>query len=354
MIFGNYLQPYRKEFQMKKRCFSPVVLLVLVGALLCPSIAPAEPIELSLSLIIPSRHNRYVHILEPWVKMIEERTKGNVKITPYFANSLAPTNQMFESTTSGLADISEGLTYANPGRFPLTETLMLPELGIKSALSASKALWHLYKTVPQVQAEYKGVKMLWLHAAPPLKITTTKKPVRNLDDLKNMKIWVTGSVPVVTGKALGFSPVPMAPGDVYLALEKGVIDGAIADNEIFVSRKFVDISKYFTEIDITQVAFYVVMNQQKWDSLPADVKKVFEELSGEWAVEYSGKIRDKEEKEAEEVAKAKGTNYIQFSAEEKDKVAKILAPVKEKYVSDLEAKGLPGKKVMEELKKFAN
>jgi len=338
---------------MKKRCFHMIGLLVLIGALLCPSPAPAAPLELSLSLIIPSRHNRYVHVLEPWVKMIEERTKGNVKITPYFANSLAPTNQMFESTVSGLADISEGLTYANPGRFPLTETLMLPELGIKSALSASKALWHLYKTVPEFQAEYKGVKVLWLHAAPPLKLTTTRKPVRNLDDLKNMKIWVTGSVPVVTGKALGFSPVPMAPGDVYLALEKGVIDGAIADNEIFVSRKFVDISKYFTELDITQVAFYVVMNQQKWDSLPPDVKKVLEELSGDWAVEFSGKIRDKEEKEAEEVAKAKGTTYIQFSDAEKEKVSRILAPVKEKYVSDLEAKGLPGKKVLQELIKFA-
>jgi TRAP-type C4-dicarboxylate transport system substrate-binding protein len=306
-------------------------LLVLIGALLCPSPAPAAPLELSLSLIIPSRHNRYVHVLDPWVKMIEEKTKGNVKITPYFANSLAPTNQMFESTVSGLADISEGLTYANPGRFPLTETLMLPE----------------------VQAEYKGVKVLWLHAAPPLKLTTTKKAVRNLDDLKNMKIWVTGSVPVVTGKALGFSPVPMAPGDVYLALEKGVIDGAIADNEIFVSRKFVDISKYFTELDITQVAFYVVMNQQKWDSLPPEVKKVLEELSGDWAVEFSGKIRDEEEKEAEQAAKAKGTTYIQFSGAEKDKVSKILAPVKEKYVSDLEAKGLPGKKVLQELIKFA-
>ncbi len=338
---------------MKRRLSLLTAVFVLAGATLWSGFASAAPLELSLSLIIPSRHNRYVHVLEPWLKMVEERTKARVKITPYFANSLSPTNQMFEAATTGLADISEGITYANPGRFPLTETMMLPELGIKTALSASQALWHLYRTVPEFQAEYKGAKVLWLHASPPLKLTTTKKPVRTLDDLKNMKIWVTGSVPVVTGKALGFSPVPMAPGDVYLALEKGVIDGAIADNEIFVSRKFVDISKYFTELDITQVAFYVVMNQQKWESLPPEVKKVLEELSGGWAVEFSGKIRDKEEKEAEEVAKAKGTTYIRFSDAEKEKIAGILAPVKEKYVSDLEAKGLPGRKVMQELVKFA-
>ena len=337
---------------MKHKKFFVLGLVALVGLMFWSSVAPAAPIELSLSLMIPSRHNRYVYVLDPWIKMIEERTKGNVKVTVYFANALASPTEMFDSTVSGLADITENSTWANAGRFLLTDMVMLPELGIKTSLGASQSLWNLYKTVPEVRAEYKGVKVLWLHASPPMRVATTKKAIRNVEDLKGLKIWVIGSTPVRTGKALGFSPVSMSPGDVYLSLEKGVIDGCMADNEIFVSRKFVDVCKYYTEIDVALTPFFVIMNQQKWDSLPPDVKKVFEELTGDWAVEFTGKIRDKKEKEAVAAAKAKGIEYITFSAQEKAKLQKLLAPVKEAYADELEAKGLPGKKVLQELMKM--
>jgi TRAP-type transport system periplasmic protein len=98
----------------------------------------------------------------------------------------------------------------------------------------------------------------------------------------------------------------------------------------------------------------VVMNQQKWDSLPADVKKIFEELTGDWAVEFSGKTRDKEEKEAGDAAKAKGVEFIFPSAEEMAKIQKAVLPVKDAYAAELEAKKLPGKKVLEEIKKLGD
>lgn len=326
--------------------------MALIGVLLWPSVAPAAPLELSLSLMIPSRHTRYTAVLEPWVKMIEERTKGNVKITVYFANALSSSPEMFDSTVNGMADISENVTYVNAGRFPLTEMLMLPELGIKSSVDTSKALWHLYKKFPEFQKEYKGVKVLWLHSSAPMTIISTKKPIRTLDDLKNMKIWVSGAAPVKTAKALGCTPVSMPPGDVYLALEKGVIEGAMATNEIAVSRRFIDVGKYFNDIEICHTPFYVIMNQQKWDSLPPDVKKVFEELTGDWAVEFTSKTRDKEEKECENTAKAKGVEFVVPSPEEKAKIRKLVLPVKDSYAAELQAKGLPGKKVLEELSKM--
>jgi len=43
---------------------------------------------------------------------------------------------------------------------------MLPEMGFKTSISCSRAMWQLYKTVPEVKAEYPNVKMLWLHSTP--------------------------------------------------------------------------------------------------------------------------------------------------------------------------------------------
>ena len=77
----------------------------------------AKPIELSLGLIVPPKHLRYTNVIEPWMKMIEERTKGAVKINPYFNMTLAPAAQLFDATVKGLADISESYTFDPPGKF---------------------------------------------------------------------------------------------------------------------------------------------------------------------------------------------------------------------------------------------
>ena len=54
------------------------------------------------------------------------------------------------------------------------------------------------------------MKMLWLHATPGAKLNMKKKPVKTLEDLKGMKIAVSGATMVKVGKALGLSPVTMS------------------------------------------------------------------------------------------------------------------------------------------------
>ncbi len=330
-----------------------ILFLVLGGIIFLHTFTIAKPIELSLSLIIPPKHLRYIHVIEPWIRMIEQRTKGGVKITPYFSNALAPMTEIFNSTVSGVADISEGIAYATPGRFPLSESVMLPELGLKTSLSCSKALWHLYKTFPEVRNEYAGVKMLWLHVTPGTKIITRKKPVRTLEDLKGLKIRVSGTTAVKIGKALGFTPVSMPMGDLYLALEKGVIDGVVLPTEILISRRLVEVTKYVTDIDLGHDSFFVIMNQNTWNKLPEEIKKIFDELSGDWAVDFTGNAWDRFDKDAEKQVKAKGIEFISLSPEEVSRWRKLLAPIKDEYAEELEAKKLPGKKILMELLKFA-
>ena len=330
-----------------------VIGVVLVAAFLGQDLAVAKPIDLNLSLFIPQRHNRFQFVIKPWIQMIEERTKGQVKITPYFTSAINPLPEFFDATFNGIADIAEGVTNMTVGRFPLTETIMLPEMGFKNALNCSRALWHIYKTFPEIQKEWAGVKMLWHHTAPPMRIATTKKPVRAIEDLKGLKLFVLGSIGVKGGKALGFSPVTMHPGDIYMSLEKGIIDGGFADNEITVSRKLDEVIKYITNIEMLQPNFVFIMNQGVWDRLPADVKKVFDELSGEYMVEFTGKIRDEKEQEARSVIEGKGIEYIELPPAEKAKARELLMPVQNEYAAELEKKGLPGNRVLQELKKFS-
>ena len=344
----------KKEEKMKNRTMLfGVFVIALAGLVLFSSAALAKPIELSLALIIPPRHLRYINVLDPWIKMIDERTGGKVKVTPYFSSALATPPETFDAAVSGVADICEGIAYATPGRFPLSETVMLPELGLKTGLSCSRALWQVYKTTPEVQAEYAGVKVLWLHVTPAVKLILRKKSVRTLEELKGLKLRVSGATAVKTGRALGFTPVSMPIGDVYLGLEKGVIDGAALPSELLISRRLGEVSKYVTDIDLGHDTFFVVMNQKTWNKLPQDIQKVFEELSGDWAVDFTGKAWDGFDGEAETKMKAKGFQYITLDPKEEARWKRALAPVREEYAAELEARGLPGKEILRKFEELA-
>lgn len=334
------------------RSLSILMVLVLAGMLFCTTVVSAAPTELSLGLIVPPKHLRYLHVIEPWMKMIEERTKGAVKINPYFNMTLAPAAQLFDATVKGLADISESYTFDPPGKFNITQTMALPETGFKTSVSCSRALWHLYKTFPEMKEEYKGVKVLWLHTTPAMKLMMKRKPVRSLEDLKGLKIAVSGDLGVKVAKALGFSPVTMPTADIYVAQDKGVIDGHVRPTELLISRSFHEVTKYAVDVDLGHDLFFIAMNSNTFNKLPPDVQKVFDGLSGDWAVDFTGKEWDKFDTEAETTAKGKGVEYISLSPQEIARWRKLLVPIHEEYAAELESKKQPGKKILEEMRKF--
>lgn len=334
---------------MKKRIvvFGSISVLVIIG-FLGLNAAAARPLELNLNLFISAKHERFVLCHKPWIEKIEKASNGKVKITPYFSNSLTPPPEKFNSTVDGIADISEGLIYFNPGRFPMAELLLLPELGLETAENAGKAWWQLYKTMPAFQKEFEGVKMLFLHASPKMMLATKTKEIKSLPDLKGLKVWAPGRQPALTAKALGMTPIAMSPGEIYLALDKGVIDACWADFEILVSRRFYEVTKYMvTNLYMNHTPFYMIMNQGVWDGLPEDVKKVFEQYTGDWAVEFYGKIRDEGEHHAEEVSEQKGMKHIQLPDSDIAKIKELVTPPQGQYAAELESKGLPGKKALE-------
>jgi TRAP-type C4-dicarboxylate transport system substrate-binding protein len=143
----------------------------------------------------------------------------------------------------------------------------------------------------------------------------------------------------------------------YDALQKGVAEGGVNPIESLKGWKLAEVIKSTTENfgSAYSTGFFVVMNKDKWKSLPPDVQKVIAAVNLEW-IEKTGKGWDEIDKEGKEFTLSKGNQIIALSKEEDEKWAKLVRPILDEYVANMKAKNLPGddalKFCLEELKKL--
>jgi len=340
---------------MKKRYLvCSALVAAFIGILLfgpTHEVQAADPIKLNYSIFFPAPHKNTVLATE-WAQEIEKRTNGAVKITMFPGGTLTPADKCYDGVVKGISDIGFSVLAYTRGKFPLTEVSDLP-LGIKSGVVATRVINEYYKKFKP--NEFDEVKVMYLHGHGP-GILHTKKPVNTLDDLKGMKIRCTGmAAKIVT--ALGGVPVAMPMGETYDALSRGVVDGSMAPQEALQGWKWGEVVKYTIENfgSSYSTGFFVVMNKDKWNSLPPDVQKVIETVNVEW-IEKTGKGWDEIDKEGKQFTLSKGNQIIALSKEEDAKWAKMVQPILDEYVANMKAKNLPGEEVvkfyLEELKKL--
>lgn len=306
-----------------------------------PASAQQKEIKLNFSNFFPAPHQNS-KIAEAWCREVEKRTNGKVKITYYPGGTLTPAGQTYDNVVKGIADIGESCFAYTRGKFPMFEALDLP-LGYKSGVQATNLANAFYaKFQPK---EVSDVKVLYVHAHGP-GILHTKKPVKTLEELKGMKIRATGlSSKVVL--ALGATPVGTTQAETYDALRTGVVEGAMSPMESMVGWKWGEVVRSTTQNfgSAYTTAMFIVMNKAKWNSLPPDVQKVFEEVSKEWAVKQ-GQLWDKIDEEGYAFAKSKGNQVIKLSKEEDARWAAKVRPLLDEYAKDAKAKGLPGDEII--------
>jgi TRAP-type C4-dicarboxylate transport system substrate-binding protein len=315
------------------------------------AVQAADPVKLNYSIFFPAPHKNTVLATE-WAQEIEKRTNGALKITMFPGGTLTPADKCYDGVVKGISDIGMSVLGYTRGRFPLSEVIDLP-LGYKNGLAATKLINAYYQKFKP--AEFNDVQVMYFHAHGP-GILHTKKPVSSLGDLKGMKIVCHGlSAKVVA--ALGATPVAMPMPERYDALQKGVAEGGVNPIESLKGWKLGEVIKSTTENfgSAYSTGFFVVMNKDKWNSLPPDVRKVVETVNAEW-IEKTGRGWDEIDKEGRDFTLARGNQIIALSREEDEKWAKLVRPILDEYVVNMKAKNLPGDEALtfclEQLKKL--
>jgi len=318
-------------------CLSFVVFLFF-----SPAAFGQAPIKLNYSVFFPAHHIHSVLAVE-WGKEIEKRTNGRVKVDVLPGGTLTPADKCYDGVEKGISDIGMSVFAYTRGKFPLMEVIDLP-IGIKNGVVATRLINEFYeKFKPK---ELDGVKVMFLHAHGP-GLLHTKTAVNRLEDLKGMKVRCTGlATKIVT--TLGGIPVAMPMGETYDALSRGVVDASMAPQESLNTWKWGEVVKFTTE-DFGasySTGMFVVMNKDKWNSLPPDIQKIIERINDEY-IEKSGKGWDDIDKEGRAATLKLGNKIISLTKEENERWAKAVRPLLDEYVTNMKSKGLPGDQALQ-------
>jgi TRAP-type transport system periplasmic protein len=295
---------------------------------------------------------RFAHFMPPetvqakiakaWCEEIEKRTNGRVKITLYAGGVLVPVTQTYDAVTKEMADIGYGICAYTKGRFPLTEVTDLP-LGWKNPGAPTKLVNAYYKQFRP--KEFDDVKVLYLEAMD-IGYVHLKNPIKTLEDLKGLKIKTSGNDQKIV-KALGAVPVGMPVTDTYEALSKGIVQGVMVTIGGLQGYSLGPMAPYTVEAPgaAYSSAFFTVMNKDKWNALPADIKAIIDGVNEEFIQKAAAGWVEWHNTGRTGLLKL-GHTFIKLPKEEDARWRAQMRPVFDEYVKMTESKGLPGREAL--------
>ena len=307
------------------------------------AVATARPITLTFANQNPETGWSGMHAIGPWARQVEKATGGKVKIQTFYSQTLTKGKDAWDATKNGIADIAWCFHGYWPGMTPLADVISMPALPFKSAEKGSEVLWKLYQKYPAIQKEFADNKVLLLFTSNPYILITARKQVKTMEDIRGMKIRMSGGPPTEMMKALGGTPMMVPMPDNYMSLQKGVIDGMGAPWEAIHGFRLYEVVKYYTEAPLPAVYFSISMNKRKWNSLGKDIQDAIMSVSGLEGSKFWGRnFFDTAKDGVMEQAKITGKSINLYTLPEQERerwLEKAGKPIWRQWVKKMEAKG---------------
>ncbi|MFC1821154.1 TRAP transporter substrate-binding protein DctP [Thermodesulfobacteriota bacterium] len=300
--------------------------LVLVTLILAPlfgsnALAAGKTIELTYASYLSESA---IHSVQArmWARELEKRTNGRVKFTRWqWGGAICSPNEQANCIARGMMDAG----YAAPGYKPAELRLgTLSELVFVSDVPGAdvRARVDLYKNFPAYRKEYRdfGLEVMTFHPTSQGIIGLSKrKTINSSADMKGIKSHTYGSIADVMQK-VGMVPVAMSIGDVYESMSRGVIDAWWAVFWYIPPSKFFEVTGTIIDPRLGMYASpHNVMCKKTYDSLPADVKQIIEDLREEQIVPELKALESLEDKAIAQIKKSSpNMKFVQFSDKARD------------------------------------
>jgi TRAP-type transport system periplasmic protein len=261
----------------KPRTCLSLALVLLALAARGGTLAPA-PVEAQAKAIVWNLPTvaapTYYHTVNynAWAAKVKEKSQGRLEIRVHPASSLYPGPELIPAVLDGRSEIGTVLASYLTDVLLEMGPLELPFM-TSSIEEHKKAAFQLRPFYTEMLAR-KGLKLLAISTWPSQQIFSSV-PIRTVADWKGKKIRVYGADSANAARLLGAAPVNIAFGEVYSALEKKTVDGAMTSATNAEPMKFFEVAKYLDYWYLAGAAQeWLVANQKAWEALPKDLQQV--------------------------------------------------------------------------------
>ncbi|RUX28509.1 TRAP transporter substrate-binding protein [Mesorhizobium sp. M7A.F.Ca.US.011.01.1.1] len=268
--------------------------------------------------------------------LIKQRTNGRYSVEVYHSAQLGEEKDTIEQTQAGVIDLNR----VSMGPF----NGVVPETAVPSLPYMFRSVDHMRHVMDgpigdEILKAFEAHDLVGLafYDSGARSFYNTKKDIASMADMKGMKFRVIQSdVFVDMVNALGANATPMAYGEVYSALQTGVIDGAENNWPSFESAKHYEVAKHYTMDQHQIVPEVLVMSKASWDKLTPEDQAIVRQAAKDSVVKMR-ELWDAQEKKSRDIVEKAG---VKVSEIDKQPLIDAMKPVYEKYLSTPELKDL--------------
>ncbi len=325
----------------------------LLGAMVLAAAVslPAEAAEkLIISSWAPPTHGVNAKLWPRLIEMVEKATNG--RVTAEIKYKLAPPPAQFDLIQDGAADLTWIFHGYNPGRFVATKLIELP--GYEgSAEAASVAYWRAYEKFLKNANEHKGVMVVALHTHGPGQLHSATK-VTSLAQIRGMKLRLGGGVSGDVGTALGATGIRVPAPKVYETLASKAADGVMMPMEGKKGFKLTEVAPHTYQMPggFYRGSFALIMNQDRFDSLPAQDREALMSIFGEPVSRMAGQVWDEIDAIGTDATRTTPGNSLNVAdTSDQSRYAGIAKPIRAKVLEQVAAKGVDASAAVEYIAK---
>lgn len=218
--------------------------------------------------------------MDAMAQKVMEESGGRIEIEMYHGGVLGSFGDSVSMVENGICDIVWTSDSMFAGMFPYSEVFQLPMLGFSSAEDVTNAWWDMMEKFPEAFTYEFSTSHLWMAHASPAACIGLSKELGSMADLKGANLRAAAGPAATMATLLGANPVSMSPADMYLGLQKGVIDGYLFDGAGINTWGLAELSKTVVDCGLSTNYDFILINQDVWDSMDLQDQEAFNSVGG--------------------------------------------------------------------------
>ena len=289
----------------------------------------------------------HMNFLVPWARAVEAQAGGRIRIDIFPSMQLGGQPvELFDQARDRVADIVWTRPSETPGRFPRIELFELPFVPPRRALVGSKAVEDF--SAENLKEEFREVHPICFSCSD-RGIVHTNRPVQTADDLKGLRLDVRTRFAGEAMQALGANSVFMPSGQLPLAITRHIVDGCVVPWNMVPALKLHDLLKAhtdFADYSLSTTTYVLAMNKAAYDSLPADLKKIIDDNSGQVAAGMAGIMWDLQASSVADMVNRRGDPIVTLTPDGVAPWRKATEPVIGAWLKQMKARKIDGEKLL--------